>query len=108
MQTTLDLSDELLGTSTEDECACLGLGAALEEVETLSTNLSLLEFVAGSVEKPLLKLDVPDAMCCCLDWINGGRIVCGLSNGELMMPLGTQQILTIRVPGILGCPGRSS
>ena len=48
VQTALDLSNELLGTSTEDECACLGLGAALEEVETLSTNLSLLELVAGS------------------------------------------------------------
>jgi hypothetical protein len=63
---------------------------------------------SGQVEKPLLKLDVPDAMCCCLDWINGGRIVCGLSNGELRMSFRTQQILTVRVPGILGYLGRSS
>lgn len=37
--------------------------------------------VSGQVDKPLLRLDIPDAMCNCIDWINGGRLACGTSTG---------------------------
>lgn len=43
VQTPLDLGDELLGPSPQQQRARLGLGAPLEQVEPLSTNLLLLE-----------------------------------------------------------------
>jgi hypothetical protein len=46
----------------------------------------LLLIIAGQVGTPLLRLDVPDAMCNCIDWINGGRLVCGTSTGEFVRP----------------------
>ena len=38
--------------------------------------------MAGQVDKPLLRLELPDSMCNCIDWINGGRLICGTSTGE--------------------------
>ncbi|WVW86023.1 hypothetical protein I302_108061 [Kwoniella bestiolae CBS 10118] len=35
------------------------------------------------MDKPLLRLEIPDAMAMCLDWITGTRIAVGLSNGHL-------------------------
>lgn len=43
VQTPLYLGDELLGASSEDERACFGCGTSLEEVEPLSSYLSLLK-----------------------------------------------------------------
>jgi hypothetical protein len=48
VQTALDFSDELLSTTTEDKSAGLCAGAALEEVEPLTTNLALLEGFAST------------------------------------------------------------
>lgn len=44
----LDLVDELVSTTTEDEGAALGLGAAPEDVEPLASNLDLLEPVTAT------------------------------------------------------------
>ena len=43
VQTSLHLRNELLGTSSQDQSARLGLRAVLEQVESLSTNLPLLK-----------------------------------------------------------------
>lgn len=43
VQTALDLGDELLGAAAEDERACLGRRAVLEQVEPLAADLPLLE-----------------------------------------------------------------
>ena len=43
MQTSLHLGDELLGSPSQDESARFSLRAALEEVEALAADLSLLE-----------------------------------------------------------------
>ena len=32
---------------------------------------------------PMLRIEVDDATAMCLDWISGGRLAVGLSNGEL-------------------------
>jgi hypothetical protein len=48
MQTALDFGNELFGTTTEDKGAGLCTGAALEEVESLSTDLALFESLAGT------------------------------------------------------------
>jgi len=53
----LDLVDELIGTTTEDKGAALGLGAAPEDVEPLATDLDLLELGATS---EVLRLEVID------------------------------------------------
>lgn len=34
--------------------------------------------------QPLLKLDVADAACTTIEWINGSRIACGTSNGRIL------------------------
>jgi hypothetical protein len=38
--------------------------------------------MVGQVVKPLLRLELPDSMCNCIDWVNGGRLICGTSTGE--------------------------
>ena len=43
MQASLDFGDELFGASPEDQSAGLGFRAAFEEIESLSSNLPLLE-----------------------------------------------------------------
>lgn len=48
VQGALNLSDELVGTTTEDESARLCCWAALEEVEALATDLAFFEDFAGS------------------------------------------------------------
>jgi hypothetical protein len=48
VQTALDFGNELLSTTTEDKSAGLCAGAALEEVESLSTDLTLVEGLAGT------------------------------------------------------------
>jgi len=48
VQTALDFGNELFSTTTENKSAGLCAGAALEEVESLSTNLTLLEGLAGT------------------------------------------------------------
>ncbi|WWC94831.1 hypothetical protein V866_001681 [Kwoniella sp. B9012] len=35
------------------------------------------------MDEPLLRLEIPDAMAMCLDWMTGTRIAVGLSNGHL-------------------------
>lgn len=48
VQTALDFGNELFSTTTEDKGAGLCAGATLEEVESLSTDLALLESFAGT------------------------------------------------------------
>jgi hypothetical protein len=48
VQTPLDFGDELLGTSTEDECASLCFRTAFEKVESFAADLPLLELLAGT------------------------------------------------------------
>jgi hypothetical protein len=48
VQTALDFGNELFGTTTEDKGAGLCARAALEEVESLSTDLALFESLAGT------------------------------------------------------------
>jgi hypothetical protein len=43
VQTSLDLRNELLGSTSQDQGTRLGLRAVLKQIESLSTNLSLLE-----------------------------------------------------------------
>lgn len=43
VQTALHLGDELLSPSPQDEGACFGLGASLEEIEALAADLAFLE-----------------------------------------------------------------
>lgn len=38
--------------------------------------------VIVNVGSPLIKLEIADASCTTMDWINGGRIVCGTSTGK--------------------------
>jgi hypothetical protein len=53
---------------------------------------------SGRVDKPLLKLDLPDAMCTCVEFVNSGRIICGTSTGETtVIPQ-----LTYRLAGRMG------
>jgi predicted ATP-dependent Lon-type protease len=48
MQTALGLCDELLCTSTQDQCAGLGSRAVGEYVETLAANLAFFKGAAGT------------------------------------------------------------
>jgi hypothetical protein len=48
VQTALDFGDELFSTTTEDKGAGLCAGAALEEVESLSTDLALVKSLAST------------------------------------------------------------
>src|SRR5690606_3033396 len=48
MKTALDFSNELLSTTSENKSAGLSVGASGEEVETLSSDLSLFEQLARS------------------------------------------------------------
>lgn len=35
------------------------------------------------LQQPLLRLEVADAMCTCMDFMTGSKLAVGLSNGEL-------------------------
>lgn len=48
VQTALDFGNELFGTTAKDKSACLCARATLKEVESLSTDLTLLESLAGT------------------------------------------------------------
>lgn len=67
VQGALDLGDELVGTTTEDESAGLCCRAALEEVETLATDLAFFEDITGSEVSGLnVGAGGLDRCACCL------------------------------------------
>ncbi len=41
------------------------------------------DLTAVRLRDPLLRLDIADASCTCLDWMTGTRLAVGLSNGKV-------------------------
>ncbi|EIW71800.1 hypothetical protein TREMEDRAFT_27087 [Tremella mesenterica DSM 1558] len=93
----LGVWDEYEPSNTSDKIPKLGIIAALQldgsvsfypvpQPHALRRALQTSqggELISVRMKEPLLRIEVEDASCLCMDWLSGSRLVVGLSNGHI-------------------------